>query len=100
MLRYSKGFVGRFIARLLRLAVITTKFFGKRELSNLITMAGLELPLRNLAVFSKGRIDEAQVFAIVDMCNGHFFAGLHRYCKAKKLNKKRRKATKRISNLK
>lgn len=92
MLRYSRGWVGRLISKIFRLAIQWSKLVGKRERANLMTMVWDSLPLRNLAVFTQGKVDENQVVALIDMCNGHFFRGFHAYRKAKKANKKRQKS--------
>jgi len=89
MLRYSKGWFGRAVARLIRFARFVTKLVGKTAVSNLITMAVNELPIRNLAVFSNGRVDEFEVDGLIMMFNGHFFKGYKMYKKAKKAKKQR-----------
>ena len=92
MLRYAKGWFGRFVAGLVRCAVRVCKILGKKRIANLILMGAYELPLRNLVVFSGGRVTVAMMEGIVQACNGHFFAGLRKYTKAKRQAKRDKRA--------
>ena len=92
-LRYSRGWVGRFLAWLIRVAIaITSK--TSPETSNTLIMGVYHMPMRGLSRMTGGAIHWYQLDGLIMMFNGHFFKGLHKFRKEGKIIKKERKLIK------
>ncbi|MDE7463882.1 MAG: glycoside hydrolase family 3 C-terminal domain-containing protein, partial [Clostridiales bacterium] len=88
-LRYSKRWVGRAFAGVIRFAIRFLRGIGKRTTANTLVMGVLHQPVRGLAKF--GGMSRRQMEALMMMFNGHLFKGVGRFLtkgkKAKDKNK-------------
>ena len=76
-LRYSRRWVGRAFAGMIRFAYAFLWKIGKRTTANTIMMGVYHQPVRGLAKF--GGLSRRQMNALILMFNGHFWKGLHRF---------------------
>lgn len=82
-LRYSKRWIGRFFAGVIRLAIGFLKVTGKRGKANELIQGVLHQPVRGLAKY--GKMSRRQMEALLLMFNGHLFKGLHRFLTKEKV---------------
>lgn len=78
-LAYAKGWSGRFVAWAVHFMIGFLKFIGKRATAETLIMGVENMPLRSLSRMSSGLISKDQVTGLIDMFNGKFFHGLHRF---------------------
>lgn len=90
--QYKKGF-GRFLYRFVRFARNVCFFFGKPVAANNVMFA-MNLPYRQMARLSGGRIDMSMLDGILVMANGQFWKGLKQVRHARRDKKKREKVQK------
>lgn len=90
-LRYSKRWVGRAFAGVIRFAISFLKKTGHRSTANTLVMGVTHQPVRGLAKF--GGMSRRQMEALLLMFNGHFFKGVNRFF-SKEKTKKTKKETK------
>lgn len=81
-LRYSKRWVGRAFAGVIRLAIWFCRSFGMKTMANTMVMGVLHQPVRGLAKF--GAMSRRQMEGLLAMFNGHFFKGLGMFLFKKK----------------
>ncbi len=84
-LRYSKRWVGRAFAGIIRFAIAFLRKTGNRTTANTLVMGVLHQPVRGLAKF--GGMSRRQMEALLLMFNGHFFKGLGRFFSKEKVKK-------------
>lgn len=73
-LRYSRRWVGRLFAGVIRFARSFMWKIGNRTLSNTLEMGVVHQPIRGMAKF--GGMNRARMDALIMMFNGHLFKGL------------------------
>ncbi|MCH5156626.1 MAG: glycoside hydrolase family 3 C-terminal domain-containing protein [Clostridiales bacterium] len=84
-LRYSKRWIGRFFAGLIRFAIGVLRITGGRTNANTLVMGVLHQPVRGLAKF--GNMSRRQMEALLLMFNGHFFKGVGMFFSKEKKTK-------------
>lgn len=84
-LRYSKRWVGRAFAGVIRFAIAFLRKTGKRTTANTLVMGVLHQPVRGLAKF--GGMSRRQMEALLLMFNGHLFKGIGRFLTKEKVKK-------------
>lgn len=72
-LRYSKRWIGRLFAGVIRFAIGFLKATGKRAKANELVQGVLHQPVRGLAKY--GKMSRRQMEALLLMFNGHIFRG-------------------------
>jgi beta-glucosidase len=83
-LRYAKGLAGRSLAFFFKLWVVWLNIKGDREMKNTVVMGIMSQPMRCISRMTMGKIKWAELNAIIEMFNGHFFKGLIHYNRAKR----------------
>jgi beta-glucosidase len=86
-LKYSKGWFGRFFARMVRFAHWLLRAIGKRDAAAVLMMGVFHMPMRGLSRMSGGMFTMGQVDGLIMMCNGKFFKGLKKFFKERRLKK-------------
>ena len=89
-LRYSKRWVGRLFAGVIRFAIRFLRGIGKRTTANTLIMGVLHQPVRGLAKF--GGMSRRQMEALMLMFNGHLFKGVHQFLSKGKKKKEEKQA--------
>lgn len=84
-LRYSKRWVGRAFAGVIRFAIAFLRKTGNRTTANTLVMGVLHQPVRGIAKF--GGMSRRQMEALLLMFNGHFFKGVGRFISKEKVKK-------------
>lgn len=84
-LRYSRRWVGRAFAGVIRIAISFLRKIGKRTTANTLVMGVTHQPVRGLAKF--GGMSRRQMEALLLMFNGHFFKGAFRFLSKEKVKK-------------
>ena len=91
MLRYSRGWTGRFFAGVMRFAIALLKAFNPK-LANTIIMGVYHQPMRGLSRMTGGAIHWEQLDGLITMFNGKFFKGVGIFFREGRKLKKARKA--------
>ena len=94
LLRYSRGWTGRFFAWVMRVAIALLKAFDPK-MANTIIMGVYHQPMRGLSRMTGGAIHWEQLDGLLIMFNGQFFKGVHTFfSEGRKLKKARKEAAK------
>ena len=90
-LKYSPGFSGRLFAFSINFLAKFYSICNNMDKAIMYKYMINELPLRNLARMSKGKISSGQLDGLIMMFNGRFFKGMKKYFKEGKIRKERNK---------
>ncbi len=88
-LRYSKRWAGRLFSWSMRTLNKIAWKTGHKTFANTIEMGVLHQPVRGLAKF--GGMSRRQMEALVMICNGRLFKGVHQFLKRDKVKKEKKK---------
>ena len=92
-LRYSRGWVGRFFAWVIRVTIAILRGVDPKTANTLI-MGVYYNPVRSLSRMAGGAIHWYQLDGLIMMFNGQFFKGLHKFFKEGRIIKQERKLIK------
>ena len=92
-LRYSRGWVGRFFAWVMRVLIGMLRKLDPKT-ANMLVMGVYYIPLRSLSRMAGGAIHWYQLDGLIMMFNGQFFKGLHKFLQEGRNIKKERKLIK------
>lgn len=93
-LKYSKGWFGRFFARMIRFAYWFFKAIGNRKKTSELMLGVFHMPLRGISRMSGGMLSMGQVDGLIIMFNGNFFKGLNKIFKEGRIRRKHLKTEK------
>ena len=95
-LRYARGWVGRFFAWVMRVAIAILKKVSPKTANTLI-MGIYYNPVRSISRMTGGAVHWYQLDGLIMVFNGHFFKGFHKFFKEGRAIKKERKLIKKAA---
>lgn len=95
-LRYARGWVGRFFAWVMRVAIAILKKISPKTANTLI-MGIYYNPVRSISRMTGGAVHWYQLDGLIMVFNGHFFKGFHKFFKEGRAIKKERKLIKKAA---